>query len=59
MTTVDTVITGFRVAPFLGRLHGPPPVWRRQETEIDEILEVSFDELIDPDAHAVAPRERD
>src|ERR1700738_3115420 len=25
--------TGFRVAPFLGRLSGPPPVWRRQERE--------------------------
>jgi 8-oxo-dGTP pyrophosphatase MutT (NUDIX family) len=53
LPTVDTVATGFRVAPFLGRLSGPPPVWRRQETEIDEILEVAVDELTDPDAHAV------
>lgn len=50
---VDTVATGFRVAPFLGRLHGPPPVWQRQEAEIDEVLEVAFDDLTHPDAHAV------
>jgi hypothetical protein len=45
--------TGFRVAPFLGRLIGPPPTWRRQETEIDEILEVPVDDLVRPDAHDV------
>jgi 8-oxo-dGTP pyrophosphatase MutT (NUDIX family) len=50
---VDTVATGFRVAPFLGRLNGPPPVWRRQETEIDEILDVPLEDLTRPDAHAV------
>ncbi len=50
---VDTVATGFRVAPFLGRLNGPPPVWRRQESEIDEILEVPLEDLTHPDAHAV------
>jgi 8-oxo-dGTP pyrophosphatase MutT (NUDIX family) len=50
---VDTVATGFRVAPFLGRLNGPPPIWRRQETEIDEILESDFEDLTHPDAHAV------
>jgi 8-oxo-dGTP pyrophosphatase MutT (NUDIX family) len=50
---VDTVATGFQIAPFLGRLNGPPPVWRRQETEIDEILEVRLDDLTHPDAHAV------
>lgn len=50
---IETVATGFRVAPFLGRLNGPPPTWRRQETEIEEILEVRLDELTDPRAHAV------
>jgi 8-oxo-dGTP pyrophosphatase MutT (NUDIX family) len=50
---VDTVATGFRVAPFLGRLNGPPPTWRRQETEVAEILEVPVDELTRPEAHAV------
>jgi 8-oxo-dGTP pyrophosphatase MutT (NUDIX family) len=52
LPVVDTVVSGFRVAPFLGRLNGPPPVWRRQETEIDEILDVRLDELTHPDAHA-------
>jgi 8-oxo-dGTP pyrophosphatase MutT (NUDIX family) len=50
---VDTAATGFRVVPFLGRLHGSPPVWRRQPTEVDEILEVPLDDLTRPDAHAV------
>lgn len=50
---VETVATGFRVAPFLGSLQAPPPTWRRQESEIDEILEVPVDELIHPEAHAV------
>ncbi|MDQ6670434.1 MAG: CoA pyrophosphatase [Chloroflexota bacterium] len=53
LPVVDTVATGFRVAPFLGRLNGPPPVWRRQETEIDEILEVPLEDLSHPDARAV------
>jgi len=53
LPVIETVATGFRVAPFLGRLSGPPPTWRRQETEIDEILEIPIDELTDPGAHAV------
>ncbi|HEV7661932.1 MAG TPA: CoA pyrophosphatase [Chloroflexota bacterium] len=50
---IETVATGFRVAPFLGRLKGPPPAWRRQEREVDEIIEVPLDELTHPTAHAV------
>jgi 8-oxo-dGTP pyrophosphatase MutT (NUDIX family) len=53
LPVIETVATGFRVAPFLGRLSGAPPTWRRQETEIDEILEVRLDDLIHPEAHAV------
>lgn len=53
LPVIETVATGFRVAPFLGRVSGPPPVWRRQETEIDEILEVPIEDLLHPDAHAV------
>lgn len=45
LPTIETVATGFRVAAFLGRLNGAPPTWRRQETEIDEILEVRVDDL--------------
>ena len=47
---IETTSTGFRVAPFLGRLVGPPPVWRRQETEIAEIVEVPIAALLDPAA---------
>ncbi|MBV9326329.1 MAG: CoA pyrophosphatase [Chloroflexi bacterium] len=50
---VETMATGYRVSPFLGRLNGAPPTWRRQETEIDEILEVRLDDLVRPEAHAV------
>jgi 8-oxo-dGTP pyrophosphatase MutT (NUDIX family) len=53
LPVIETVATGFRVAPFLGRLAGAPPTWRRQETEIDEILEVRIDDLLQPDAHDV------
>lgn len=53
LPVIETVATGFRVAPFLGRLNGPPPTWRRQETEIEEILEVPLQDLIRPEAHAV------
>ena len=53
LPVIETAATGFRVAPFLGRLHGPPPTWRRQETEIDEILDIPIDDLTDPNAHAV------
>ena len=52
LPVIETVATGFRVAPFLGRLNGPPPTWRRQETEIDEILEVRLDDL-NPSTHGV------
>ncbi|MBV9579592.1 MAG: CoA pyrophosphatase [Chloroflexi bacterium] len=53
LPVIETVSTGFSIAPFLGRLNGAPPTWRRQETEIDEILEVRLDDLLRPEAHAV------
>lgn len=53
LPVIETIATGFRVAPFLGRLTGPLAPWRRQEREIDEILEVPLEDLLDPGAHAV------
>jgi 8-oxo-dGTP pyrophosphatase MutT (NUDIX family) len=53
LPVVETIATGFRVAPFLGRLSGAVHTWRRQETEIEEIIEVPLDELSHPAAHAV------
>jgi len=52
LPVIETIATGFRVAPFLGRLKGPH-MWRRQESEIDEILEVPLEDLLQPEAHAV------
>jgi 8-oxo-dGTP pyrophosphatase MutT (NUDIX family) len=48
LPVIETTSTGFRVAPFLARLLGPPPVWRRQETEIAEVLEVPISALLEP-----------
>jgi 8-oxo-dGTP pyrophosphatase MutT (NUDIX family) len=53
LPVIETMATGFRVAPFLGHLNGAPPTWRRQEAEIDEILEVPIEDLIRPEAHSV------
>ncbi len=39
LPVVETYTTGYRIAPFLGRIDRPEN-WRRQEDEIDEILEV-------------------
>jgi len=36
---VDTVTTGYRIAPFLARIERPDH-WRRQVSEIDEVLDV-------------------
>jgi 8-oxo-dGTP pyrophosphatase MutT (NUDIX family) len=52
LPVIETTATGFRIQPYLGRLNGAPPTWRRQETEIEEILEVRLDDL-GPEAHAV------
>jgi 8-oxo-dGTP pyrophosphatase MutT (NUDIX family) len=51
LPVVTTATTGFSIAPFLGRLTGPPPAWRRQEAEVDEVLEVPVEELADPACH--------
>ena len=53
LPVIPTTTTGFRLAPFLGRLSGPPTTWKRQETEVDEILEVAIDDLRKPGAHAI------
>lgn len=53
LPVVDTMTTGFRIAPFLGKLEGPPPVWRRQESEIAEVLSVDAASLLQPGAHGV------
>jgi 8-oxo-dGTP pyrophosphatase MutT (NUDIX family) len=39
------VPTGFLITPFLARLRGEPPVWRRQEREITEVLTVAIKDI--------------
>ena len=51
LPVVATATTGFSIAPFLGRLAGPPPTWRPHEAEVAEVLEVPIDELADPAHH--------
>lgn len=41
---VDTT-TGYLVTPFLARLRGTPPAWKRQEREIAEVLSVAAMDL--------------
>jgi len=55
LPVVETATTGFRIAPFLGRLSGPPPSWRRQESEIAEVLEVALGDLARPETHREEP----
>jgi 8-oxo-dGTP pyrophosphatase MutT (NUDIX family) len=49
LTVVETHTTGFRISPFLARIERPAR-WRRQEREIDEILEVPIADLGRPEA---------
>jgi 8-oxo-dGTP pyrophosphatase MutT (NUDIX family) len=46
---VDTVTTGFQIHPFLAKIRPANP-WRRDEKEIDEILDISVKDL-NPDNH--------
>lgn len=42
--------TGYRVAPFLGRIRRPEQ-WQWQADEIDEVLEVAIADLLAPGVH--------
>ena len=45
LDVVETVATGFRIAPFLGRLHVPSRAWLLQQEEVAGVLDVSLAEL--------------
>jgi len=45
LPAVDTTSSGFRIWPYLGRVR-PPPRWRWQISEIDEVIEVSVSSLV-------------
>lgn len=44
---VQTLTSGFHIAPFLARIT-PPPTWHFQPTEIADVLEVPLRYLADP-----------
>jgi 8-oxo-dGTP pyrophosphatase MutT (NUDIX family) len=44
---IQTLTTGFYIAPFLARII-PPPTWRFAQPEIAEVLEVPLHHLADP-----------
>jgi 8-oxo-dGTP pyrophosphatase MutT (NUDIX family) len=55
LPVVDTVVTGYRIHPFLGRIV-PPPVWRLDAREVAEIIEVRLEEFTKPGIHGEETR---
>lgn len=51
LPSVD-VPTGYRITPFLGKVRVAPATWRRQESEITEVLEVLATDLMRPELRA-------
>ncbi len=51
LETIDTMSTGFTIAPYLGRII-PPPRWVLQETEVADVLDVRVEDLLVPGIHA-------
>jgi len=49
LPVVETRSTGFRVAPFLGRIE-PPPAWRPDEREVARVIEARVADLVAPEA---------
>ncbi len=49
-TLIDTMSTGFTIAPYLARIV-PPPEWILQPTEVVEVLDIAVDDLLAPDIH--------
>ncbi|MEW5764034.1 MAG: NUDIX hydrolase [Acidobacteriota bacterium] len=46
---VTTLVSGYRVHPFLARIV-PPPAWRPDPAEVSEVIEVRLTDLSDPSA---------
>jgi 8-oxo-dGTP pyrophosphatase MutT (NUDIX family) len=51
LPVVETRTTGYRVFPYLARIHVPDR-WQLAEREIAEIIDVKLSDLLQPDAHA-------
>ncbi len=50
LDVIETFTTGYRIAPFLGRIVRPA-AWRPEPSEVAEILEVAVSDLLAPEAH--------
>lgn len=50
LPTVDTVVSGFLIHPFLARVRRPA-AWRPDPAEVAEVLEPRVDDLLVPGAH--------
>src|SRR3569833_4186408 len=48
---VETMATGFRITPYLGRLLTTPTAWRPQEEEVAEVLDIRVRDLLQPEVH--------
>jgi 8-oxo-dGTP pyrophosphatase MutT (NUDIX family) len=48
---VDTATSGYRIAPFLGRVEGGPLSWSLQQSEVADILDLPITSLLDTGMH--------
>jgi 8-oxo-dGTP pyrophosphatase MutT (NUDIX family) len=48
---VETLVTGFRIFPFLARI-APPDAWQCQDSEVAEVIEVLARDLARPETQA-------
>ncbi len=51
LPVVDTVTTGFRIYPFLGRVERPDGDWCFEPREVAEVIEVDVQDLARPQVH--------
>ncbi|WP_245607307.1 NUDIX hydrolase [Pseudonocardia spinosispora] len=47
---LETFSTGFKVWPFVGRLHQVPDRWQPQQREVEQVLDLAVEDLVDPAA---------
>jgi 8-oxo-dGTP pyrophosphatase MutT (NUDIX family) len=53
LAVIETRTTGYRIAPFLGRIERPPR-WRPDPHEVAEIIEPRVADLLEPGVHGAA-----
>lgn len=50
---LETFSTGFKVWPFVGRLHRVPERWHPQQREVEQVLDLAVEDLVDPAASGI------